>query len=307
MEFPCESDTAGVGINRISLDLLRKNGVGKKLFIFIDELLLSKLALKDDEVSARIALIRDLIRCIDQLNFYFVSNNLDIHIICSLRQNIRNEILKTNGELSKTIDGNGFTLTWGGRNAELKMREIILSKIQFGASPNLTKQEAENLLPETITFGNHNRPFDQFVVLNTWCKPRDIVRFLRCCKDATGDATRIDQDVIKSALDEYARISANEIFDEISANYGKAEIETLRKGIKRLQYNNLNDFVQKVGIRYVDIHDFSQTLFESGVIGNSGNQVSERRYYWFHRGDEFLDPEKKINIHLGLSNYFNIR
>ncbi|WFE73574.1 P-loop ATPase, Sll1717 family [Roseinatronobacter sp. S2] len=161
----------------------------------------------------------------------------------------------------------------------------------------------------SIRFGNKKVSIENFLKINTWGRPRDVVQLLNSIADKNPNSTRIGQDEIKNALNEYSRRAINEIKDEISVRHGKEIALTLRQSVHKRHYSTFDEFDSKVlaRFRFSNQTTLRDDLFHFGVIGNFDDSFSSRRYYWFHRGEEFLKTELGICIHPGLWNYFNIR
>jgi hypothetical protein len=78
--------------NKIAEQLLVAECKQYRLYFFVDELVISNLNTKSDEYTARICLIRDIVRCCCYLNDFCVKNGLDMHFICNLRPEIRTRL-----------------------------------------------------------------------------------------------------------------------------------------------------------------------------------------------------------------------
>ena len=71
------------------------------MYLFVDELVFSKLDAHDDEVRARAAMVRDIFRVAREMNNYFHQNNLDFHVICSVRPEIRNMLNELDADVGE--------------------------------------------------------------------------------------------------------------------------------------------------------------------------------------------------------------
>lgn len=184
----------------------------------------------------------------------------------------------------------------------------MTQKIVNGA-PEYAEIDADVFLPKTITFGNHTQDFMTFLLNNSWFKPRDIIRFLKAYAKTNPEDERITEEGTKKCLNEYARISAVEIFEQISVNYSPNVIAALKNGITRREYANgreLSDALKpRLGV--VDMSGLMEDLFDVGIIGNMDIVRGKKRWFWSHREEENLDWEMRVAIHPGLWNYFNIR
>ena len=201
-----------------------------RLYFFVDELVLSTLNTVSDEYKARIALIRDVVRVCCSLNDACVKGGLDIHFVCTLRPEIRTRLNEIDAEISKVMDGNDVLLQWD----EDSLLEIMISKIVSGApSKNIN---ADTFIPNKISFGVKEQDFLRFLIDQTWYKPRDMVRFLKSYSVANPYDVAITTEGTKNCLNEYARVSAAEVFEQISVTYSPAVIAGIKRSIKRQSY-----------------------------------------------------------------------
>jgi hypothetical protein len=290
--------------NHIALELLKTECRQYRMYFFVDELVISTLNTKSDEYKARIALIRDIVRTCCSMNDYCVKHDLDFHFICNLRPEIRSRLNELDPEISKIMDGNDVFLSWD----DASLLEILGQKIVRGA-PAGVEVDAKTFIPESITFGSYKQDFVQFLLNNTWYKPRDIVRFLKVYSKINPNDESITEEGVKRSLNEYARISAVEIFEQMSVRHSQAVIEGIRNGIKQRNYKDGDELIKALQphIQEVVANKFLEELFELGVIGNVDGVRSSRRYFWGHRQEEHFDPDMGVTVHPGLLNYFNVR
>lgn len=288
--------------NRIAEQLLVADCVQYRLYFFVDELVISNLNTKSDEYRARLCLIRDIVRTCCYLNDFCVTNDLDMHFICNLRPEIRTKLNELDPEISKVMDGNDVFLGWD-RDSLL---EILTQKIVVGA-PRGTEINADEFIPKTINFG-HPIDFMSFLLNNSWFKPRDMIRFLKVYAKVHPRHTRITEEGTKECLNEYARISATELFEQISVQYPANVLAGIRMGIRRRRYSNANDLAEALKPHVdVDPAKLVEQLYMVGIIGNIDHVKGKPRFFWSFRQEEYLDYEMPVTVHDGLLNYFNIR
>lgn len=173
--------------NKVGLDLIKQCHPNTKHYFFFDELNLSHAKSNSDEYETLLALVRDIIRASSELNDFFSQNKIDIHIICSLRPEIRNEIISRDSELSKIIDSNFVSLSWPNQaRIENPLLELMIKKMQFGggfhAPPN-------GLIPDSVynIIEKVDVPFPQYFLNLTWYRPRDVIRVLKCYQITNGN------------------------------------------------------------------------------------------------------------------------
>ncbi len=296
--------------NNIALELLRKHASSNKMYLFVDELVFSRLDAHDDEVRARAAMVRDIFRVARELNNFFHQNEIDFHIVCSLRPEIRNMLNEHDSEIGKIIDGKDVPLEWsiGSKDTSL-LWKIFQQKINYSANPRLNFCD---FVDNSVDFSNRKIELFDFLKNNTWARPRDLIRLLQSTAKTSPNATRISSREIKGSLNEYARASMKEIVDELSVNFGPELYQRLRQDIRKKEYRNATEFVNSItrtlsGLS-IDERSFVEELFFYGVIGNiDWTQSGHRRYYYFYRGEEFFNWDFGVQVHPALWSYFNIR
>jgi hypothetical protein len=291
--------------NEIAKKLWLDNCQQLRMYFFIDELVISNLNTKSDEYKARLYLIRDIVKVCCELNDIAVKNGMDFHFICSLRPEVRTKLNDIDPEISKIMDGNDVLLSW----SEESLIDIFTNKIVNGC-PMPISIEADEFLPDTITFGSVKSDFFDFLINNSWHKPRDMVRFLKVYSKINPNHERITEDGVKKSLNEYARISAVELFDQLSVKYSYDIVNGIRSAIKKSRYIDGSELsavlAPFVGITHCD--QLVYELYDVGVIGNLDKTERGRpRYFWSHRQEEEFDASMELIVHPGLMNYFNVR
>lgn len=276
-----------------------------RMYFFIDELVISNLNTKSDEYKARLCLVRDIIKVSCDLNDFSVRNGLDFHFICNLRPEVRTRLNDIDPEISKIMDGNDVFLNWDDDS----LIEIFANKIVNG-SPEPNGIDFNDFCPQTITFGSRTHDFYDFLLNNSWHKPRDIVRFLKVYAKINPKDTKITEEGVKRSLNEYARISAVELFDQLSVKYSVDVINGIKSAIKNQNYRSIDELsnVLSPHVGMISSEKLVYELYDVGVIGNIDKTPGQKtRYFWNHRQEEDLDSEMAIVVHPGLLNYFNVR
>jgi hypothetical protein len=242
----------------------------------------------------------------NNLNGFCLKESLDVHFICNLRPEVRNKLNEIDPELSKVMDGSDVVLNWDGDH----IIRILKEKVRKGAPEGKTV-DLDNFFPTTITFGGPPVPFERFLLNQTWHRPRDMVRFLKAYAKISPNDESITEDGTKRCLNEYARISAVELFEEISVRYSPNTIEGIRKSITTRRYENSDELAEalRANIAGISIPQLMTDLFDAGVIGNVDTNATDgfARNFWSYRGEEGLDPSMQISVHWGLLNFFNVR
>ena len=290
--------------NNIAEQLFISERKQYRLYFFVDELVISNLNTTSDEYKARICLIRDLVRVCCQFNDMCVRHDVAMHFICNLRPEIRTKLNEIDPEISKIMDGNDVFLNWD-RDA---LFEIMARKV-VGGAPDGEFIDADDFLPQKITFGSHEQEFMSFLINSTWYKPRDIVRFLKAYAKINPQHETVTEQGTKDCLNEYARISAVKLFEQISVKYSHKTIADIRNGIRRRRHENANLLADalKKSVDGVDLLRLVDELYNVGVIGNVDTVNGKNKYFYSFRQEEHLDHEMAVLVHPGLLNFFNVR
>ena len=192
--------------NEFAERLFVKHCKDKQFYFFIDELVVSTLNTYGDEYKLRVALIRDLISVVAKMNDLFAREDMDAHFIITLRPEIRHRVNMLDTEIGKIVDGNDVVLHWDHlmENNEHILVKLMKIKIEKGVN-ELSYQNVSGLFDSTIEFGKRSENTMQFLLNNSWYRPRDFVRYLKCFAKMSPHQVRINTDVIKKGLNEYAR------------------------------------------------------------------------------------------------------
>lgn len=172
--------------------------VEDKIYIFIDEL---ELAFKQTKKYQRdVALIRDLIFAIEYLSDINRTHNFNVFLITAIRSEVYKNIISKGLEINKTIHDFGVTISWeqkGGniRNHPLlKMLEkrIHFSETKLGLKPSPNIWETY-FIPY---IGNSKKEVQNYILDQTWYKPRDIIRLFTVIQRLHGNKNVIDQGML---------------------------------------------------------------------------------------------------------------
>ncbi|MDA5633839.1 MULTISPECIES: P-loop ATPase, Sll1717 family [Rhizobium/Agrobacterium group] len=292
--------------NKITRELFAKHCIQFQMYFFVDELVFSRLDAREDEITIRAAMVRDIIRTVWELNSYSYQNKMEFHFICSIRPEVRNMINDLDSESGKYLDGKDVELNWITRSSDnrLLIVDVLRKKVEYS---HFKKTAFDSFFTEKIKFGSRQFSVDQFVRENMWGRPRDVVRLLIAIQKKSPNAELISEIEIKAGLDEYSRMSLKELVDELGVTFGSQVIDTLRFGIRKKNYKSVDELWNSLNNTKLNVNRdrFIKELFELGFIG--GHLPAQGKYFWFHRGESYLKPDHNIIIHPGLWNELSIR
>lgn len=287
--------------------------------IFVDEL---EAYYGDQEVFKRdLYLIRDLIFTIKRFNSIFSSSNMsNTKIICSIRSEIVNAISRfiVTKELNKVTSGFEIPLKWNYNNTnsfshpimQILLRRIAISESEDDEKYRSDKEIIAQWFPETI----HDIEPSNYVLNNSWNKPRDIVRFIISAQNSiNSDSTSFSQAVFSSLHKQYSIDSLIEIREEMRALYTSEQIEDIINvftGFKSIfSVDQLRTRVSKFfgnSIMDTNFNSVVNDLYRLGLIGNYF--PASQMYRWQHKGDDrlIISDEWRIMIHQALQSALSV-
>ena len=287
-------------------------------YIFVDEL---EAYYGEKSVFMRdLRLIRDLVFTVKKLNaIVSVSSSTKTKIICSVRTEILNSISRfvVTKELNKVISGYEIPLAWDYTNTnsfEHPILKILLRRISMAEEiqgNNLSDRDiVEKWFPEKI----HSSDPANYILNRSWCKPRDIVRFIlsaRACLCSTYNS--FSQATFDMLQKQYSADSLKEIREEMLALYTSEQIENI---ITCLTGFRVVFTFEEIAIRIEKYYKGSiwdrnlasilNDIYRLGIIGNY-SEASES-YRWQHRGNDglILSSEWSMMIHPALQNALSV-
>ncbi|NLZ45390.1 MAG: hypothetical protein GX896_01725, partial [Clostridiales bacterium] len=202
-------------------------------YIFVDEL---EAYYGNEDIFYRdLYLIRDLLFTVKRFNemFYRLSSK-GLKIICSVRTEILRAISRfiVSKELNKITSGFSVAMQWNYSNTSSHLHPIIkvlLKRISISKNLNLDKdkdylQIYQEWLPENI---QGIEPAN-YILNNSWFKPRDIVRLLIAMQNSIANTKRkMTQEVFSYSQKQYSIESLEEIKEEMKALYNPREIDEI--------------------------------------------------------------------------------
>ncbi|MFS0659452.1 hypothetical protein AB1L07_11490 [Niallia alba] len=287
--------------------------------IFVDEL---EAYFGDQEVFKRdLYLIRDLIFTIKRFNSIFSSSSMsNIKIICSIRSEIVNAISRfiVTKELNKVTSGFEIPLKWNYNNTNSfshPIMQILLRRIAISESEDEEKYRSDKEIiaqwfPENI----HEIDPSNYVLNNSWHKPRDIVRFIISAQNCiNSDSTSFSQAVFSSLHKQYSIDSLIEIREEMRALYTSEQIEDIINvftGFKSIfSVNQLRTRISKFFNNSIMDTNFNSVLNDLYRLGFIGNYLpASQMYRWQHKGDDrlIISDEWRIMIHQALQSALSV-
>lgn len=237
------------------------------------------------------------------------NHNVKTKMICSVRSEILNSINRfvISKELNKITSGYETPLKWDYKNTnsfQHPILKILIKRIKYAEGEKYTSDKAliDKWFPEKI----NGIDAANYILNNSWCKPRDIVRLILSAQNCmAAENESFSQSTIDMCKKKYSQDSMDEIKEEMRALYSAEQIDLIigcLTGFKRkFSYQEIRNRVEKY---YEDtflkerLFTILNDLYRLGIIGNFMNGS----YRWQHKGDDriILDDVWMIIIHPAL-------
>jgi len=291
------------------------SSVENNLYIFVDEL---ELSLKKTKKYERdITLIRDLIFAVQYMNEIAKQKGFSVYIVTALRNEVYKNVKSKGLEINKAIHDFGTQISWiqkGGNiinHPLLKMLELRFQYSEEQSGINISDDIwTEYFLP---TVGSAAVPIHNYILDQTWYRPRDIVRFFSVIQVMCGDKKYIDQETFDVVKQRYSEESWIEFEEVLTAKYSDQEVEGIKQALTGLRLPfSTSDFVAQINgkadtFEEVEILRNSnkkppqilRDLYDIGVIGNYGSLAR-----FSFKGDADIDPMMPLTFHYPLIRFF---
>lgn len=287
---------------------------GSKLYILIDEL---ELSLKHKKQYQRdILLIRDLIFSIQYLSEISKTHCYEIYFIAAIRNEVYREAASKGFEINKPIHDFGIQIEWnqkGGNIKEHPLLKMLHKRIEY--SERTRGLSSEDIWKEYFitAVGKKNISIFNYILDQTWYRPRDIIRLFTIVQAKYGDKDFIDQEILDGIRQRYS-IEAWEEFEEIlTATYSDKEAVGIRHALTGLSIPfSTQDFnfqiaekaetfseVEELQIKNRKPQRILRDLYDMGVIGNYGDFPR-----FSFKGEADIDPTTQFTIHYPLIRFF---
>ncbi len=288
-------------------------------YIFIDEL---EAYYADKDLFVRdLKIIRDLVFTTKFFNGLFKRlGGGKTKIICSLRTEIINSINRfiSPKELNKVTSGFECPLIWDYNNTnsyahpiiQILLKRINVSEKKNNVTIDSMEQVYKKWFPERI---DSVEPAN-YILNNSWSKPRDIVRFLGATKSCLhSESVTFTQAVFESSFQKYSLESLNEIKEELRALYTSEEIDDIFKCLtgyrvlftkSELQYHSSQ--ISPTSILSKNPESVLQDLYRLGVVGNYSKLTKTHRYQ--HKGNDGIiySDDWLISMHRALQKALSL-
>lgn len=285
-----------------------------KIYIFVDEL---ELSLKKNKAYQRdITLIRDLIFAIEYLNDINRTQNYHVCLIAAVRNEVYKNIISKGMEINKTILDFGVTISWEQKGGDIRnhpLLKMLEKRIHFSET-KLGIKECLNIWDTyfTQTIGRSKLAIENYILDQTWYKPRDIIRLFSIIQKKYGNRTFFDQEIFETIRKPYSEESWIEFEEVLNVKYSDTEVEGIKKALTGIALPfKVSDFSKKIDDKkdfFEEIEVLAKNkkpaqilkdLYEIGVIGNYGDNSR-----FSFKGDIDIEPLMPLTIHYPLIRFF---
>lgn len=257
------------------------------------------------------SVIMSLLRATEEISRFFRSNSIKCYPILALREDIFDSL--EDNDLNK-LDDYILRLNWSAEDGGAWSLKNIVEK-RIGAS---IKSKYGNLISSLDYWGlvteenNTGKDLWSYICALTFCRPRDIVKIMKYCKNTKG---RLTLDDIHAIENNYSQWLYNEFRDEVQSFLscwknvlnclteiaeGKAEIDLLKERLENDEIVKNWCENNKKNADYI-----INLLFNYSVIG----QVNKKGHWIFKYKDnaiEYMSSYPYYCVHYGFCRKLRI-
>ena len=209
-----------------------------RINIFFDEINISFVSGSDFKRNA--ILIRDLVSACGIMNTIFAERNLPIYIYTAIRSDVVDSVEGSVRELKKWVDDKGVYLDWYTSGIDYKDQPIIqLLKKRIQANeksldPTFSKEIIlENYFEKKIS----DRPIADFLIFESWARPRDLVRLLGEAAKFVSKGSKFNANSFQKSKSTYSLGSWEEKKDELNSKYAQGDIDNIKRILTGFKVN----------------------------------------------------------------------
>ncbi len=296
--------------------LLKTTRTDIPYYIFVDEL--EAYYGNTDIFQRDLYMIRDLIFTIKRFNAIFSNAEMPrTKIICSVRSEIITAISRfiVTKEINKVISGFSVPLNWNYSNSNSYAHpiiQILLKRIAYCSEDSETS--SLNIYRKWFPENIHDMEPASYILNNSWCKPRDMVRLISTAQNSLHNNDRaFKKGVFDSIAKSYSEDSLQEIKEELRALYTSEEIDIIISCFTGYRTTfSINDLQKRIS-RYfpgtVLETKFVQILNDLYRLGFLGNYLPlSQTFHWQHKGDPTLimSDEWRLCVHYAIRSALSL-
>lgn len=257
-----------------------------------------------------------MIFAIEYLNDINRTQNYHVRLIAAVRNEVYKNIISKGMEINKTILDFGVTISWEQKGGDIRnhpLLKMLEKRIHFSET-KLGIKECLNIWDTyfTPTIGRSKLAIENYILDQTWYKPRDIIRLFSIIQKKYGNRTFFDQEIFETIRKPYSEESWIEFEEVLNVKYSDTEVEGIKKALTGIELPfKVSDFREKIDGKkdfFEEIEVLAKNkkpaqilkdLYEIGVIGNYGDNPR-----FSFKGDIDIDPLMLLTIHYPLIRFF---
>lgn len=298
---------------------LKRNSEFPKCFILFDELELvyfqKKAYLRDT------ALIRDLIQAIYYINEISKKYCYNIYAIACLRNEVYHSVAAVGYEVNKVIQDYGVEVSWlqsGGSIKDNPLIKMLINRLINSQPPEKRAISGEEIwkayFDEYVNINYPGQTSMNYVIDQTWSKPRDVIRLFNLIQARYENSLRITSPCFEGVRKAYSQDAWEEFSNELSAKYTQQEIDGIKQVLIGIGTTfSLDTFSTRMKEKSVHFESVKQLyenrmpadilsdIYRVGIIGTDGKWKRFR-----FKGDEDFDSSANCVIHYPLRRFFSV-
>jgi len=286
---------------------------GPKLFILFDELEIGLPSNNNYERDCRI--VKDLVLSVEGINNTARSRQIPVRCIAAIRSEVLLAVSNFGMEINKA-NSLGMKVSWNNATSDIITHPLLLliqKRIEY--SEKVCGMSGKGVWERYFPEMQNGKEIKEYILHQTWYKPRDVVRLLREIKKAFPNETMFTHNCFDSIRKEYSTECWIEVSEELAATYTTNELSAIRKlltGMREIfPFSNFKTTLETRASSYPEIGELVRRktpnqliddLYRVGILGNTGPKMR-----FAFRGDPEPDYFSDFIVHPALHNVLTIK
>ena len=285
------------------------------LNIYFDELELNYNSKKQYERDAKI--IRDVIVTVNKINSISKSKHFKICIYSAIRSEVQSSVDSLGKEINKILSDFGTEIMWnrpGIDASQQPLLNIVNKRLRSSSSSSVKSLSDECLWTHYFPNQIQNKTSKEYILHNSWYRPRDIVRLLKTAQDQYPEEDSFKHYIFDAIRKKYSELSWVEITEELKSRYKGEEISSIKRllygGKQHFTFFELKERTEKLKEFYPDVtcllenHNIPKILSDLYRVGAVGN-INDGRLRFSFRGDHEILLEQTCFLHNALKAHLS--
>ena len=129
----------------------------------------------------------------------------------------------------------GIKVSWNNTSSDIinhSLLQLIQKRIEY--SEKIAGLSGENIWDRYFPELQNGKAIKEYILHQTWYKPRDVVRLLREIKKNYPDEIKFSHNCFDSVRKDYSTECWIEVSEELAASYSTRELSAIKKIIDRI-------------------------------------------------------------------------